>query len=64
MFMALAIDLALLSFADHSIITYGTYGMWGSFLAGRGETVMPKVFLRTDVGTRILAANLSTWKTV
>jgi hypothetical protein len=28
------IDLALLSQANHSIMTYGTFGMWGALLAG------------------------------
>ncbi len=34
------IDLALLSLGNHSILTYGTFGMWGALLAG-GETVLP-----------------------
>jgi hypothetical protein len=28
------IDLALLAQANHSILTYGTFGMWGALLAG------------------------------
>jgi hypothetical protein len=28
------LDLALLSQANHSIMTYGTFGMWGTMLAG------------------------------
>ncbi len=34
------IDLALLSLGNHSILTYGTFGMWGALLAD-GETVLP-----------------------
>ena len=60
----LVVDLILLSFADHSIITYGTYGMWGALLAGKGETIMPEIFLRTDEGKQIIAANLTNWNTV
>ena len=54
----------LLSLADHSILTYGTYGMWGALLAKGGETIMSKDFLRTDIGTQIAAANLTNWKTL
>ena len=36
-----AIDLALLSLADHSILSYGTFGMWGAMLADGGEVCMP-----------------------
>ena len=45
--------MALLSLADHSIISYGTFGLWGALLADRlktGETVMAKDFLKTDIG--------------
>lgn len=48
--------MALLSLADHSIISYGTFGMWGALLAGRGETVMSQEFLKTDVGAQIKVA--------
>jgi hypothetical protein len=34
----LGIDLALLSQANHSIMTYGTFGMWGSIKAGVDTT--------------------------
>ncbi len=35
------IDLALLSQANHSIVSYGTFGVWGAFLAG-GLITAPK----------------------
>ena len=60
----LATDLVLLSLADHSILTYGTYGMWGALLAKGGETIMSKDFLRTDIGNQIATANLTNWKVI
>ena len=58
----LATDLVLLSLADHSILTYGTYGMWGALLAKGGETIMSQDFMKTDIGSQIAAANLTNWK--
>ena len=63
-FSNLVTDLALLSLADHSILTYGTYGMWGALLAKGGETLMSKEFMKTDIGSQIAAANLTNWKTI
>ena len=34
-------DLALLTHADHSILSYGTFGLWGALLANDGEVCMP-----------------------
>ena len=34
-------DIALLTLADHSILSYGTFGMWGALLANNGEVAMP-----------------------
>ncbi|XP_023235996.1 galactoside 2-alpha-L-fucosyltransferase 2-like [Centruroides sculpturatus] len=48
-----AYDLALLSQCNHTIITYGTFGFWGAYLAG-GDTVyfaeylMPNSTFLTD----------------
>ena len=53
--------MALLSLSDHSIITYGTFGMWGALLAGRGETLLPTDITETDVGMAILRAKLHNW---
>ena len=33
-------DLALLAQADHSILSYGTFGVWGALLAKDGEVCM------------------------
>ena len=54
--------MALLSLADHSIATYGTFGMWGALLAGGGETIFPKGNMGTDIGLAIKRANLPHWK--
>ena len=33
----------MLSLADHSILSYGTFGIWGAFLRkNRGEVVLPE----------------------
>jgi hypothetical protein len=53
--------MGLLSLADHAIVTYGTFGMWGALLAGRGETIMPKDSLETEVGMAIKRANIPNW---
>ena len=54
-------DLALLSLADHSILSYGSFGMWGALLAGRGETILPKNITKTDVGMAIRRAKIPNW---
>ena len=53
--------MSLLSFADHSIISYGTFGMWGSLLAGKGETIMSPDFRKTDNGLQISLAKIEGW---
>ena len=53
--------MALLSLADHSIITYGSFGMWGSLLAKGGETVLPNDNIKSDVGAAIKRARLPGW---
>ena len=45
--------MALLSLAHHSIISYGTFGMWGALLANNGETIMSRDFIKTDIGTKV-----------
>ena len=51
--------------SDHSIISYGTFGMWGALLANKGETIMSKDFIRTDIGERVNEAvkkyNVTNW---
>ena len=45
MILLIGIDLAMLSLADHSILSYGTFGIWGALLAKGGEVVVPKLLL-------------------
>ena len=48
---SLGITLAALSLADHSILTYSTFGLWGALLRkNKGETIMPKETTKTDIG--------------
>ena len=54
--------MALLSLSNHSIVSYGTFGMWGALLSGRGETVLPKDITNTDVGMAIRRAKIPRWK--
>ena len=55
------VDLALLSLADHSILSYGTFGVWGSLLAGRGETIIPKDAQKTGIGQQVAKAKIPDW---
>ncbi|ESO85105.1 hypothetical protein LOTGIDRAFT_150955 [Lottia gigantea] len=41
------VDLAVLSLCDHNIVTTGTFGWWGAWLAG-GKTVYFKNFPKND----------------
>ena len=57
--------MAILSLADHSILSYGTFGMWGALLANNGETVIPRIALKSKVGEKIHEAvkkyNVTNW---
>merc|ERR1711974_517751 len=53
-------DLALLAAYNHSIISYGTFGMWAAILAG-GEVVTSSTMARTKEGGELAAANLPNW---
>ena len=57
------IDLALLSLSNHSIISYGSFSMWGALLATNEdhEVIMPKDYALTDVGERINMTNIPNW---
>ena len=60
------IDMAILSLANHSILSYGTFGMWGALLSNNGETIIPKIALKSAVGSEINEAlnrhNITSWK--
>ena len=58
--------MALLSLSDHSILSYGTFGMWGALLSGRrGEVVVSKEFFKTNPGRQIQKTinkyNITNW---
>lgn len=53
-------DMALLGQVNHSIITYGTFGMWGALLAG-GQTLLPKGFDAMKEVKEIRKANIPDW---
>ena len=43
-FSSIGNDLATLSLSDHSILSYGTFGIWGALLRKKdGEVVLPKL---------------------
>ncbi|XP_023323360.1 galactoside 2-alpha-L-fucosyltransferase 2 [Eurytemora carolleeae] len=50
-------DLALLASCNHTIMTYGTFGMWGGLLSG-GEVLFPSSFLKTKEGFEVSSSNL------
>ena len=52
-------DLAMLSLADHSILTHGRFGLWGALLTNRtGEVLLPKGYDTTTENIRIRRANI------
>ena len=52
-------DLALLSLADYSILSYGTFGLWGAFLANAQEILVSKKMMETtQEGYELQQANL------
>ena len=57
-------DLALLSFADHSILTYGTFGMWGALLAKGGHVIMPKGYSTHPATYNIELAKMEKWVSI
>jgi hypothetical protein len=50
-----------MSQVNHSIITYGTFGMWGALLAG-GDCLMP--LSDFYVNQQIIRANLTGWTAI
>ena len=58
--VSVGFDLALLSLADHSIMTHGTFGLWGALLSKMtGEVVLPKGYEITTENIRIKSANIT-----
>jgi galactoside 2-L-fucosyltransferase 1/2 len=53
-------DLAIMAACNHSIIDYGTYGVWGAILAG-GDTF---VYNLQNGGAFTLAIFLPNWHIV
>ena len=60
--------MALLSLADHSILSSGTFGMWGAFLANRlqtGEAIMSEDVLNINPQQKIKISldkyNITNW---
>ncbi|XP_043203847.1 galactoside alpha-(1,2)-fucosyltransferase 1-like [Amphibalanus amphitrite] len=53
-------DLALLAACNHTILTHGTFGFWGAYMAG-GEVVAPTQYgkRRTGVETNVGKAGLN-----
>ena len=41
-------DLAILSSCNHTILSYGTYGFWGGFLAGHGKGIRSESQVDSD----------------
>ena len=53
-------DLALLSLANISILSYGTFGLWGSFLSNSSEIIVSSNMMReTKEGLELSRAHLS-----
>lgn len=50
------LDLALMASCNHSIIDYGTFGVWGAVLAG-GETVLYNISRHSSVRVAQLLPN-------
>lgn len=53
------IDHALLRQANHSIMTYGSFGMWGALLNQGGKIVIPRTHIEYETLKYMLKANLS-----
>ena len=54
-------DLALIGFADHSILTYGTFGMWGALLGNVNYVIMPKGYSEHRATRNIELAKMKNW---
>lgn len=54
------IDMFTLSLANHTILTYGTFGQWGAFFSG-GQSVWPKSHIGTKESKEIIKAEIPGW---
>ena len=61
LFLFPGIDLALLSLANHSIISHGSFGMWGALLAG-GDTLVSANHLTSIWTKEIFDGQLQNWE--
>jgi hypothetical protein len=52
-----------MSLANHSIMTYGTFGIWGALLSG-GNNLMPASHNMNEVTKDVLLANLTGWEVI
>ena len=50
-------DLSLLAACNHTIMSFGTYGLWGALLAG-GQVVLPKQIMEVKEGLELKDAGL------
>jgi len=58
------VDLAVLTSCNHTIMSFGTFGIWISLLAG-GEVVFPSTLLITKEGKEMTSAGLQkSWKVI
>ena len=48
--------------ANHSICTYGTFGLWGVLLGQQGEVVMPKEYKTLEPNQKNVDAVFHNWK--
>ena len=53
MLIIFKVDLALLSLCSHTIMDYGTFGLWGGLLAG-GEILAPTGYTRSAMGNALI----------
>ncbi len=49
--------MALLAACNHTIMSFGTFGLWGGLLAG-GQVVLPREILNVKEGLELETAGL------
>ena len=54
-----SVVMAMLSLSEGSILTYGTFGLWGALLRRNLNIIIaPKEFLNTKIGFYLSTANI------